>query len=326
MNRMGIDPYKFVWIGAIILLSLGMYSCGDRNIPTVPPPVVEIDPSDPNALSGALIIDNAQEIEGTPPVPSEAPTAPNIQGGLEELISSNGSTFLLPFRYSATNGLAGYYVLIRGADSYFDVPYTELSPAIVQGNAGAPGAPAAPSAASGTLLIPIGLPQNLGVGHFEVIYGVYDENGQNSNYIETRIGLVQVGTGALQVSLAWDSTPDIDLWITDPSGTEIFFNNKSSPTGGELDLDDRDGYGPENIYWRQDAPDGTYKIEVDYYHSSGIDGEPGGTGPTDYTVTINGLGTHQVYMGSLYRHGDRDIVVEIVKQGNSLTYNSVIIR
>ena len=326
MNRIDIDRCKLVWIGVMLLLSLGVCSC-DRGMPTIPTAeVVEIDPSDANALSSALIIDDAQEVDGMPPSSSDTPTAPKIEGSLEELISSNGSTFLLPFRYSATNGLSGYYVSIRGADSYFDVPYTELSPAIVQGNAGVPGAPAAPSAASGNLIIPIGLPQNLGVGHFEVIYGVYDDSGQTSNYIETRIGLVKVGTGALQVSLAWDSTPDIDLWITDPSGTEIYYKHKSSPTGGELDLDDRDGFGPENIYWTQNAPDGTYKVEVDYYRGSGKDGQPGGTGPTDYTVTINGLGTHQVFMGSLYRHGDRDWVVEIVKQGNSLTYNSVLIR
>ena len=321
MNRRDINRYKLAWIGAMLLLGLGVYSCG-REMPTIPTAeVVEIDPNDANALSSALIIDNAQEIDGTPPSPSDTPTAPRIEGNVEELISSNGSTFLLPFRYSAANKLAGYYVWIRGSDSHFDVPYTELSPAIVQGNAGAPGAPAAPSAANGNLIIPIGLPQNLGIGQFEVIYGVYDDIGQISNFIETRIGLVKVGTGALQVSLAWDSTPDIDLWITDPSGIEIYYRHKSSPTGGELDLDDRDGFGPENIYWTQDAPDGVYKIEVDYYHGSGKDGQPGGTGPTDYTVTINGLGSHRVFVGSLNTHGDRDLVVEIVKQGSSLTFH-----
>lgn len=319
MNRIDIARYK-LWLGAMLLLSLGVCSCNSRT-PTVPPAgEVEIDPSDANALSSALVVDNAQEINGTLPPPSDTPTAPRIEGHIEELISSNGSTFLLPFRYSATNRLAGYYFWIRGSDSHFDVPYTELSPAIVQGNAGAPGAPAAPSAASDNLIIPIGLPQNLGVGYFDILYGVYDDIGQTSNFIETRIGLVEVGTGALQVSLAWDSTPDIDLWITDPSDTEIYYKHKSSPTGGELDLDDRDGFGPENIYWAQDAPDGIYKVEVDYFHLSGIGGEPGGTGPTDYTVTINGLGSHEVFLGTLTYHGERKLVVELLKQGNSLTF------
>ena len=320
MNRIDIDRYKLIWIGAMLLLSLGVSSC-NRGMPTIPETeVVEIDPSDANALSSALIIDNAQEIDGIPPSPSDTPTAPRIEGNIEDLLSSNGSTFLLPFRYSAANQLAGAYFLIRGADGYFDIPITGLSPAVIGDNAEVPGVPAAPSIDSGNLILPIGLPQNLGLGEFEVLYGVYDDSGQTSNFIETRIGLVKVGTGALQVSLAWDSTPDIDLWITDPSGTEIYFGNKFSPTGGELDLDDRDGFGPENIYWTQDAPDGIYKIEVDYYRRSGIGGEPGGTGPTDYTVTINGLGANRVFIGSLNRHGDRDLVVEIEKRGNSLTF------
>lgn len=68
-----------------------------------------------------------------------------------------------------------------------------------------------------------------------------------------------MGTGDIQATLRWNNLNDLDLHVTDPSGNEIFFGNKSSPTGGLLDVDNNAGCDEsmsdrpvENIYWPSD--------------------------------------------------------------------------
>ena len=309
---------KLIWTGLVLLLGLGitLCSCERADMPMTPPITepaepVEIDPSDPIALSDQLIIPGSTEIEGPLPEPSDSATAPTISGNVPEIISTRGSTFLLPFQYSADNDLAGYYIQIEGADAYYDLPYTGLSTEIIQVNAEVEGAPAAPAAGIGNTYIPVGLPQNLGTGFFQVVYGVYDNARQTSNFLDTVINLEEVGTGTLQISLSWNEVDDIDLWVTDPSGFKIFYADPvSAATGGELDRDDVDSFGPENIFWTQGAPDGDYKVEVNYY---------AGSGAADYIVTINAPNFAQQFTGTLNGVGETDLIANLSKQGSSIT-------
>jgi len=98
-----------------------------------------------------------------------------------------------------------------------------------------------------------------------------------------------VGSGSLQITLGWNTPADIDLYVVDPSGTEIFYNNKVSPTGGQLDRDDRglclneDGSptdNVENVFWNAQPPAGHYVVRVNYY------GNCDSAGPTPITVSI----------------------------------------
>lgn len=122
-------------------------------------------------------------------------------------------------------------------------------------------------------------------------------------------------SGVLQVGLSWNTTADIDLHVIDPLGEEISFENTSSASGGYLDLDDTDGYGPENIYWTKDIPDGKYTVTLVYY-------DPEGGPITDYTVrVINGLGVEQSFVGSLGYFDHNSIsIVSFTKEGNILKF------
>ena len=308
MNKITIDRSTLVSISMILLACLVLCQCsedppfdfGDDEESEVSETTqnvsgVTINPSDADALSRVLIIPDAQQRNGEPPPPSNTPTAPSIDGGTEEINSSNGSTPQLPLDYESAVDLAGCYIWIQGSRIYFDVPYNESS------------------GRSGRITIPVGIPTNVGQGSFTVIYCVYNERDEVSNVIVTIIRVLELGTGTLQISLSWNNGTDVDLWVTDPSGTKIWWQRRFSETGGKLDWDDTSGFGPENIFWNEGAPDGTYKVEVHYFDSYG-------KGPSDYIVTVNARGLSQQFSGTLNQSGEKDSVVNISKQGDRITF------
>jgi hypothetical protein len=76
-------------------------------------------------------------------------------------------------------------------------------------------------------------------------------------------------TSGVRVQLSWDTNgTDVDLWVTEPSGEKVYFAHKDSEFGGHLDVDDVDGYGPEN-YTIVDPPDGDYVVQVHYWSDHG---------------------------------------------------------
>jgi len=77
------------------------------------------------------------------------------------------------------------------------------------------------------------------------------------------------GQGFFQVSLTWDLPGDIDLHVTEPGGTHVYFGRRTG-TSGRLDRDDLVGTGPENYFVC--APEavqpGSYKIQVNNYNGT----------------------------------------------------------
>jgi hypothetical protein len=113
--------------------------------------------------------------------------------------------------------------------------------------------------------------------------------------------------GVIQIGLSWNSDADIDLHVIDPFGEEIFFDNPNSNSGGYLDRDDIDGFGPENIYWSTNIPSGKYSISLVYYSPD--------DGPfTDCVVkVINGLGVSETFeVGLGYFNSNKVGVVDFI--------------
>ena len=124
----------------------------------------------------------------------------------------------------------------------------------------------------------------------------------------TPVPTPSVGTGDIQITLTWHSAQavDLDLWVTEPGGTQCYYGNPTTTTGGTLDIDNKcsnyvDGR-PENIFWAN-APAGNYKIEVKWYSdcSTGVASMPydlrlvNGTTARTFTGTITpSLGTVEV--------------------------------
>ena len=123
---------------------------------------------------------------------------------------------------------------------------------------------------------------------------------------------IPLGTGDVQVTLWWETDmTDLDLHVIDPAGSRIFFNVPASASGGSLDLDDTDGFGPENIFWPTDgAPSGPYQVEVVYFTDLRVP-----PGPTNYTVRVlypDGADGHieETFTGTL-AEADRTIRVPV---------------
>lgn len=110
-------------------------------------------------------------------------------------------------------------------------------------------------------------------------------------------------SGEVQVSLLWNNRNDLDLWCIDPSGTKIWFMNRRSPTGGQLDVDANamiehlTSSPVENIFWSYgQAPLGKYRVFVHYYANHG---DPD---PTHYVCRMLIRGNVKQYQGKLWPH------------------------
>ena len=116
-------------------------------------------------------------------------------------------------------------------------------------------------------------------------------------------------TGDVQISLIWNTVDDLDLHCRDPFGAEIWFKNRRSPSGGELDVDMNalraDSNEPvENIFWPVgSAPKGTYSVEVNFYEKRTF------STPVSFKIAINNKGKISLHNGSVTFEGQRIRIV-----------------
>jgi hypothetical protein len=135
-----------------------------------------------------------------------------------------------------------------------------------------------------TFLLPVGNQTTLTVPNVPLgnyIVRVRGRNalgvGQFSNQIIVVVGVV-LGTGDLQVTLTWNTATDIDLHVIEPNGTHVFYASRNGVTA-RLDVDDVNGFGPENIFvGSAGAQAGTYQFYIVHFS---------GSIPTTSTIAVN---------------------------------------
>ena len=83
---------------------------------------------------------------------------------------------------------------------------------------------------------------------------IVEESPPENDDLDERLEREGGKSGAVQVSLAWDDYNDLDLHLFCPSGERIYFNNKDSECGGELDVDMNvkpvSDNAVENVVWQ----------------------------------------------------------------------------
>ena len=122
---------------------------------------------------------------------------------------------------------------------------------------------------------------------------------------------VAVKVGDPQFTLIWDTDADLDLHVIEPGGKEIYWEEPKGKQGGELDVDNTKGFGPENIYWLVEStdqapqgegtgPPGQYQWFVVYW--GGFGGIPK---PTHWKVRIKHDGKVTVVKGKFRALNER---------------------
>jgi hypothetical protein len=118
------------------------------------------------------------------------------------------------------------------------------------------------------------------VGEYELRLDVQDANGFTAG---CDVQVRAVSDEGLRVELFWNSFADMDVHVMDPAGTRWFTDldcyyancRGGLPWGGplaednpRLDIDDTNGFGPENINIEVPVP-GVYRVAVDAFRGGG---------------------------------------------------------
>ncbi|HJL18052.1 MAG TPA: hypothetical protein RMH99_20480 [Sandaracinaceae bacterium LLY-WYZ-13_1] len=165
--------------------------------------------------------------------------------------------------------------------------------------------PPAPSPPSGSVSVSVQTPSQAGV---TVVDNYCDPNAAEAcNGLDDNCnGVIDEGcgysSGNIQITLSWNTGADLDMYVTDPSGFTISYQNTRSPTGGHLDHDARGACNRrqrnntiENVYWNAPSPpSGQYRVEVHYWGDCGV----AGTTQATLSIAVGGqiIGAYNVVL------------------------------
>lgn len=211
-----------------------------------------------------------------------------------QVLFTDNSTF--NYTFSSASAPTAVFVQIEGASEYFVVPFSALtsngagSYTITFYGPTAVNTQIITSTLTGQIILQVFYGE---VTAADLLAGTFTGSTDLLNwsapaYVDCVTQAVL--TGDLQFNLTWSAANDVDLHVIEPSGNEIDFTNTTSASGGQLDVDDVNGYGPENIYWDTAVPAGTYSVFVENYD---------GDAAPSYTLTVTKKGVSTSYTGSL---------------------------
>ncbi len=112
--------------------------------------------------------------------------------------------------------------------------------------------------------------------------------------------------GEVEITLEWHNKNDLDLSCIDPQGNRIWYGEKRSPTGGQLDIDANANVinltdSPvEHIVWPFGAaPHGSYQVYVTYF------AQHDKRRSSPFHITVNNNGHYSQFGGTLSQVGTR---------------------
>ena len=210
-----------------------------------------------------------------PPTPSDDAEAPVLLAvdGPESFL--NGTTLDYLLDWETTDDIKGVVVTIEGSESWWLLPLSAAKPGV----------------GDLALHFPADIFDRIeaqgrdGAVTVTVRVAMLDAGDRLSNFISQTLQGVLVGTGDVQVGIVWNTPTDVDLHVTEPGGETLYFGNKNSATGGQLDLDSNagcsiDGVNAENIFWPAgQSPVGDYTARVHMWSDCGV-------AATSGTITI----------------------------------------
>lgn len=261
-----MSMYRRLAACAALVVSGSLAACGEAELVE---PSIQIQ----SVIAGVSTLDGSATgvlRQGLPPT-ATADAAPTVTG-VPAAINGGSAAFKVErdgaYRtvYVALAGVNNYYELTLPADRTTEDVLLSIAPGVNGGS------------------LPLRYAVAAGAGP--------------SQYASLALRLIRVGTGDVQVSVAWTGASDVDLHVYDPAGEHIYFADKTSASGGQLDLDSNpacsiDNINNENVVWPTNgAPSGAYRVEVHYFADCSV-------ARSDWVVTIQRRGQAPlVYSGS----------------------------
>lgn len=251
--------FKFSTIA--LLLVFVIFSCKEDEEP---------DPIEYNLNTEYFTVNDATYVQDEFPEPSSG-TLPSIE-------TINGNSTIIPggsnpIAIQTNDDISKILIGVSDVGGYYSLPASEAK-------------------STGDFLFYILMNQTLAVTTFDIVIAIQNASGVVSEYEIITVSLIQVGTGKLQISCAWDQLNDVDLHLVEPNSEEIYYGDGDSTNGGELDLDSNadcfiDGVNNENITYDENATieNGEYIVRVDFFANCDI------TENTNYSVTAYYEGT-----------------------------------
>jgi len=234
---------------------------------TVPQPVTRVVTGS-DTMAGAVGVVHVAETDVMPP-PSTGPIA-NVSSPLA--VIPGGAAL---FEITSDTAFDTIYVGAAGKYGYWEIPV------------------ASGTAQSVVVTIPQEARSSVTLRFALASGGVVGE------WVSVRVTVLRVGTGAVQVSLTFDTRADVDLYLVEPGGEEIYYGHKISAAGGRLDLDANAACSTSSIfnenitYETGSPPRGTYQVRVNYYDECSV------PQPTRYVVAVVVEGSVSTYFGTL---------------------------
>jgi hypothetical protein len=227
-------------------------------------------------------------------------TAPSVAGGNTHIVTGGSAKVAIEFyNQPFTSEISGLVVGLEGRTGYYQLP--------LYGSTGFEEVLMVLRTFLEDETPPLVLP---------IRFALRDVRGRVSAYAGHMMTVQAVGGGDVQVSVSFDQDVDIDLHVLEPNtsgqaidycapagGCELYYGDKSCPSGGQLDLDSNaacgiDGINNENIFWPEgQAPIGNYTVKVAFWSDCCNCG-------SNYTVTIQYCGFVEVYEGNFLPNTD----------------------
>lgn len=298
----------------ICILCIGIFSCNKDEEAPMEPATDFV--KDVESLMRNMSLPGAVLKQGAIPVPTGTKTDV-ITGFPSTVVVTSNSLFTMPISTTTTNGRVPRmaFIKLEGSSQYYQVEFNQSGNIVGSGSAGTNAA--FRMSCNGATNVRLPLPSQGTVSppynNNAEVY-LYSPPLQTTQILDPSVfsnpqfwsaprtiafRAIDVGTGDVQISLTWDTRSDIDLWLIEPNGNKIFYANKMSSTGGELDFDNTLEYGPENIFYKNIAPAGSYKVQVNYY---------GGTPLTNFNVVVKKGTAVNTYSGVLTTGQTKDVV------------------
>lgn len=233
------------------------------------------DSTDIRAFVSTVLATDGREAAFVAGAPPASTGGPSLSAVLPPIVLKGGA---VQVTFTATEAFSHIVFSVTGYDGYFDLDLGQ-------------------SATSADALIVYA--QDVGAPSFSLRYAGGSGAGIGA-FNSGSTAFLGNGTGQVQVNITWNSTADVDLYVVDPLGEEIYYADRASNSGGTLDIDSNAGCGTdgpraENIFWPFGVvpPRGEYTVRVNYWSACG---EPS----TDYVITVRTQnGVPQTFRGRL---------------------------